>query len=816
MLAWEVPPLQISHLLSATTTYTFTFITSCIAPTITFTTIKPLRTSTLSPTTTDDITANMPSQMPYMRWQHNKRAASGTPSMANMNNNAMMNILKCKSDILSDLKRAFREQMQNYIVNGKPFLGQLPSEVDPSGQIREALWENVAKSDKKLRDTLNGNRYGSEKPVNFDANIAAVKNKICSDHTNERRKKRGAAAAAAAADANATAAYTLDKEVAVGSGRESGSDGGLTAEASPSLRGAQDVNHDNQMSISPSGEALQKPSEVVPRAQAQQITGVKRPAQNSWRSYAIKRQRAVPDASLLSRSSADQDSPLQQVMSASVDEEQYVSAPAQDQAGPFYAPAAVMHDTARTMSEQNAIPTIERESKESQSFRMNSDLEMQDGSDPYTTSPRATDTPGVAAGTFDWAGPRIYHDVDSEIKVEQRATVPPGLVRGEGSYDDAPHTPATSMQGGDRTASSSSERESVQYRPSQVSFFGKRSAMDSSGLMNAARGNDTSREEMPPPRFTSRRKPIVADDEDDDDNGDNEDRRGFRSETSRSSTGLFVSEVDHTKEAALQAKRKATEPRKTFSQPSGLGLRPLIEVEGMQTTVTGMNLPPSEGYPSYYPSYDDVPSTRSSLMRDESGAPSVKTPPPPREISESVGSIIEVAPAPTKAAAPTVTTSKTSSQSPDFSPDPSAQPATPLQTSAQAHHYPTRGRTFTSGSKNKATNATLLSPSLTASDTTTTPAQPANAGKPAKDKNKVDKLGDAMKTMIAYQVSTMAEKLSKDFDKKSKELEARLVDYVDQRLEVVAKQIGRDEDEELKERIRNEILREIRKELVGE
>ncbi|KAH9845907.1 hypothetical protein Tdes44962_MAKER00118 [Teratosphaeria destructans] len=750
----------------------------------------------------------MPSQMPYMRWQHNKRAASSTPSMANMNNNAMLNILRCQSDILSDLKRAFREQMQNYIVNGKPFLGQLPTEVDSSGQIRETMWENVAKSDERLRDTLNGKRYGSEKPINFDANIAAVKNKICSDHTNERRKKRGAAAAAAAADANATAAHTLDKEAGGGT-REVGTGGGPPAGTSPSLGSARDVNYNEQMSISPSSAVFQQPSEAMPRTQVQQTTGAKRRIQDSWRSYSIKRPRAVLDPALASWSPAGQDSALRQVMTASDNREEDVSAPALDQAGPFYVPAAVMQDTARTMSEQNAVPTIERESQGPQPFRMNSELEML--TDEYTTSPRATDAPGAAAGTFDSAGPRFDNDIDSEIKVEQRGTVPPALFRGEAAYNDAPHMPAASMQGGDRTASSSSERESFQYRPSQVSFFGKRSAMDRNGVMNAVRGNKTSRDEMPPPRLTSRRKPIVAIDDDDDEIEDNEDLRGSRAATSRSSTGLFVSEVDHTKEAAPQAKKKATAPIKTFSRPSGVGLRPLIEVEGMQTIVTGLSLPPSEGYLAY----DNVPSTKSSLVRDESGAPSVKTPPPPREVSESVGSTIEVAPAPSKAAAPAVTTS---SQLPAFSPESGAQltqkdpqPAVLHQIPAHTHHYPTRGRTFTSGNKNKATNATLLSPSLTGSDTTTVPAQPAKD-----NKKKEDKLGDAMKTMIAYQVSNMAEKLSKDFDKKSKELEARLVAYVDQRLEEVAKQIGRDEDEELKERIRVEILREIREGLVGE
>jgi hypothetical protein len=205
-----------------------------------------------------------------------------------MNNPDMTALFKCKPEELATLKTAFRRQMENNIVNNKPFLGQLASEADPTGQLREVMWNKVATENKTFKDMLTGRRWGSRKPDDFEARLSAAKKRICSDHNNERRKRKPGQAYAP--------------------GRDVGEDSDGMAESDDSsseipalnrqLRKRREVSYtyddDAQWPVwdGESGQVrMARPRTEVPRMQQAPV----RPAGSSWRTFvAPKRSTMVP------------------------------------------------------------------------------------------------------------------------------------------------------------------------------------------------------------------------------------------------------------------------------------------------------------------------------------------------------------------------------------------------------------------------------------------------------------------------------------------------------------------------------------------
>ncbi|KAK5128703.1 hypothetical protein LTR85_000036 [Meristemomyces frigidus] len=106
-----------------------------------------------------------------------------------MNNVHMRDIFRCTDQELTDLKAAFKFQMEVNYVNSQPFLGQLPSEVDSDGEIRERMWGALMTSDRRFLEMLKGRRWGVDKPVDFDIRLKQAKNKICSDLKSEKRRR---------------------------------------------------------------------------------------------------------------------------------------------------------------------------------------------------------------------------------------------------------------------------------------------------------------------------------------------------------------------------------------------------------------------------------------------------------------------------------------------------------------------------------------------------------------------------------------------------------------------------------------------------
>ncbi|KAK3696145.1 rRNA processing protein [Vermiconidia calcicola] len=97
-------------------------------------------------------------------------------------------LFRCTADELDALKLAFREQMGQTRTNGKAFLGQLPSEIDEDGTIREQMWQKVAASRVPFDAMLCGARWADAEPDDFEAQLQKAKSKICHDHTVAARR----------------------------------------------------------------------------------------------------------------------------------------------------------------------------------------------------------------------------------------------------------------------------------------------------------------------------------------------------------------------------------------------------------------------------------------------------------------------------------------------------------------------------------------------------------------------------------------------------------------------------------------------------
>lgn len=101
------------------------------------------------------------------------------PRLKNPN---ICHLLRCTPDELRQLKNALKSELQAQWVGGRPFLGQLPSESDPDGSIREGLWAAVATKNPLLGRLLNGRRYPlGTLPAGFADGLRMVKDKIFAD-----------------------------------------------------------------------------------------------------------------------------------------------------------------------------------------------------------------------------------------------------------------------------------------------------------------------------------------------------------------------------------------------------------------------------------------------------------------------------------------------------------------------------------------------------------------------------------------------------------------------------------------------------------
>lgn len=108
------------------------------------------------------------------------------------NNPDICRLLRCSLPELRRLKLAFKAELQEAWAGGGPFFGQLPSESDPDGAIREELWEAVARKDGMLQSLLRGGRYLLKGPPrSFSVKLQAAKEKIFLDlNTAVRRGRR--------------------------------------------------------------------------------------------------------------------------------------------------------------------------------------------------------------------------------------------------------------------------------------------------------------------------------------------------------------------------------------------------------------------------------------------------------------------------------------------------------------------------------------------------------------------------------------------------------------------------------------------------
>lgn len=105
-----------------------------------------------------------------------------------VNNPDMQRLFCCTADELDVLKLAFRDQMQQTRTNSKAFLGQLPSEIDEDGNLREEMWQRVAASRVPFDAMLCGARWADAGPDDLKAQLQKAKAKICHDHTVAARR----------------------------------------------------------------------------------------------------------------------------------------------------------------------------------------------------------------------------------------------------------------------------------------------------------------------------------------------------------------------------------------------------------------------------------------------------------------------------------------------------------------------------------------------------------------------------------------------------------------------------------------------------
>lgn len=100
----------------------------------------------------------------------------------------MARTFRCSQSELAQLKSAFQYQLQNFLIGGRPFLGQLAGEVDRDGSIRQDLWDEVAASDEILQALLMGARWGRNVPATFTRDVQKAKKRILQDLTTLKRK----------------------------------------------------------------------------------------------------------------------------------------------------------------------------------------------------------------------------------------------------------------------------------------------------------------------------------------------------------------------------------------------------------------------------------------------------------------------------------------------------------------------------------------------------------------------------------------------------------------------------------------------------
>lgn len=112
-------------------------------------------------------------------------------------NAVICRLLRCTPPELRRLKIAFKSQLRSHHINGRPLLGQLPSESDPDGSVREKLWSTVTADDDIVGALLAGERYpAGARPRHFEEKVRVVKEKIWRDLTTTARrsgKRRSAA-----------------------------------------------------------------------------------------------------------------------------------------------------------------------------------------------------------------------------------------------------------------------------------------------------------------------------------------------------------------------------------------------------------------------------------------------------------------------------------------------------------------------------------------------------------------------------------------------------------------------------------------------
>ena len=68
--------------------------------------------------------------------------------------------------------------MQEYLVEGKPLIGELFKEVDKDRTIRDIVWAPVADNDPTFAAMLSGARWGTDIPQNFAQRLVKAKREM--------------------------------------------------------------------------------------------------------------------------------------------------------------------------------------------------------------------------------------------------------------------------------------------------------------------------------------------------------------------------------------------------------------------------------------------------------------------------------------------------------------------------------------------------------------------------------------------------------------------------------------------------------------
>jgi hypothetical protein len=302
--------------------------------------------------------------------------------------------------------------------------------------------------------------------------------------------------------------------------------------------------------------------------------------------------------------------------------------------------------------------------------------------------------------------------------------------------------------------------------------------------------SEKARQEQRASRYTKRKIRAIVDDSEDEEVVPVARSRVARAQTNRSSTGLFVSEVH----------------RPTHTPPMAEHLEPLSQQD--------LELPTSIG-----PEAEKNPTPK-----DESVAPSESTAVPPESTGprdDSMGSNIIVAPARKKPAPANVQAESpeedttTSGGMLEDTPAPAATPpaADPPPAPVQ-RQYNTRSHHTSNNSSSNDNNQEppLLTPtSIGASRTpSSAPTNTSNLTTTSSGPKGMGTIGTIIKQMIRLHLAETEAKLAKQFERKSEEMEKRLMERLEKRLERLMDIGGQSGDQGLKERIKGEILDEIR------